>query len=98
MKQGTGVTANKFSKQIGNQVYVLTVGNGAGMATLDQLKSGEYTGEWTAEEIAEIIAYFEPKKEKADASQSNAKRGPGRPRKTSGDAGSAGEVLPDGLE
>ena len=92
MTRGTGHTSNKFLKMIGSRSFIVEVGNAPHQYTLDQLKAGEATGDFTAEEIAEIIAIYEPPKEKADAPAPDAKRGPGRPRKVSPKVDPAAEV------
>ena len=95
MNRGTGPASNKFWKYIGSECHKLTVGNGAGMVPLNELK--DYEGAFTPDEIAEITAIYAPK-EKKDAPAPNAKRGPGRPRKVSEPVDTAGEVPEDGAE
>jgi hypothetical protein len=97
MFRGEGPTANKFWKYVGRDCYIIEVGTSTRFKTLDDLKAGQYNPAWNASEIAEIIAVFEPPKEEAvDAPASDAKRGPGRPRKADRETDSAPEVSQNG--
>lgn len=80
MTQGTGAISNKFTKPIGNEVLVLEV--------------GEAPHQWTIKELKEILKLLEKPAdiEVIDATESDAKRGPGRPRKISTKASPAGAI------
>lgn len=80
MTQGTGATSNKFTKSIGNGVLILEV--------------GEAPHQWTIKELKEILKLLEKPadKEVIDVSESDAKRGPGRPRAVSTKANPAGKI------
>ena len=76
--RGIGPTSNKFTKKMEDNSTI-------------HLKVGRAPDQWSVEELKEILEFFEKPadKEIIDVIAPNAKRGPGRSRKTSGDVDKA---------
>jgi len=65
MIRGTGHTSNKFVKTIGTRSWSIVVGPGELQSSLGDLKAGRYPDAFTKDDIAEIIAAFDPDAEAA---------------------------------
>ena len=79
--RGIGPTNNKFAKQLADNSMVI-------------LEIGEAPHQWTIKELKEILKLLEKPAdiEVIDVTESDAKRGPGRPRKISTKANPAGKI------